>query len=115
MARCPSIKLIIGSLLIVLIVIQLLNSFKVNEGFGALDVPSGNAIVDPPVNALDANEGFRKVLSYLSKNPKDSGAFLNFLKTSFFTESAKFNSDINYAGLQEKWKGGTFKDKSTDV
>ena len=82
---------------------------------GALDIPSGNAIVDPPVNAVEANEGFRKVLSYLSKNPKDSSEFLNFVKTSFFTGPAQFNPDINYSGLQEKWKGGTFRDKSTDV
>ncbi len=116
-SRCPSIQLIIGSFLIVLIVIHLLRTFTIKEGFagGALDMPSGNDLINPPINAVEANQGFGKVLSYLAKNPKDSGAFLNFVKTSFFTESSQFNPDINYSGLQEKWKGGTFRDKSTDV
>ncbi len=86
------------------------------EGFyGVLDMPSGNALTDPPVNAIEANQGFGKVLSYLSKNPKDSSEFLNFLKSSFFTPTSQFNPDIQYSTLQEKWKGGIFRDKSTDV
>lgn len=116
MSRCPSIQLIMGSTLIVLFIVLIVRQRGVAEGFyGALDIPSGNAVVDPPVTAVEANEGFRKVLSYLSKNPKDSGEFLNFLKSSFFTQTSQFNPDIKYSTLQEKWKGGTFRDKSTDV
>ncbi len=105
-----------GSTLIVLFIVLMLRQRGVAEGFyGALDMPSGNALTDPPVNALEANQGFVKVLSYLEKNPKDSSEFLNFLKSSFFTESSQFNPDIKYSTLQEKWKGGTFRDKSTAV
>jgi hypothetical protein len=106
-----------GSTLIVLfIVLMLRQRGQQTEGFyGALDMPSGNALTEPPVNAVEANQGFGKVLSYLSKNPKDSGEFLNFLKSSFFTQTSQFNPDIQYSTLQEKWKGGIFRDKSTDV
>ncbi len=114
--HCPSIQLILISSLIVLFGILLFRQFRLKEGFyGALDVPSGNAALNPPINAVEANAGFGKVLEYLAKNPKDSSEFLNFLKSSFFTQTAQFNPDIQYSTLQEKWKGGTFKDKSTDV
>lgn len=86
------------------------------DGFqGALDMPSGNAVLNPPVTAVEANEGFRKVLAYMEKNPKDTSEFMNFLKSSFFTTSAQFNPNVNFAKATELWKGGTFRDKSTDV
>lgn len=113
--RCPSIQLIMGLTLIVLFVILMRN--RANEGFQAatLDLPSPKDLLDPPVNALEANDGFRKTLKYLQTNPTDSSAFLNFLKSSFFMESSQFNPDMNFSTAYQEWKEGRFKDKSTDV
>ena len=102
------------SSLIVLIVI--LYRRRIIDGFqGSLDMPSAKELINPPISAVEANDGFRKVLAYMETNPKNSGEFLNFLKSSFFTPSSKFNPDINFAKVSELWKGGTFRDKSTDV
>ncbi len=117
MANCPSIRLIMGSTLIVLFIVLLIDSRTPRkEGFqGVLDMPTGEAVLNPPITASEANEGFRKVLAYMEKNPKNTSEFMNFLKSSFFTSSAQFNSSVNFSSVAENWKGGTFRDKSTDV
>ena len=117
MANCPSIRLIMGSTLIVLFLVLLMDSRAARkEGFqGVLDMPKGDAILNPQITASEANDGFRKVLAYMEKNPKNTSEFMNFLKSSFFTSSAQFNPSVNFSAAVENWKGGTFRDKSTDV
>ena len=182
MGNCPSLRLIMGSTLIVLFLVLLIDSRAARkEGFyGVLDIPSGNAVLNPKispeevieaytkvlvymmnnpkdtsefmnflkssffteqsqfnqnidfvkvakrwnssndvlnqtVNAAQANEEFRKTLVFMEQTPEKSGVFLNVFKPSFFTESAQFNPNVNFANVTELWKGGTFRDKSTDV
>ncbi len=64
--------------------------------------------------ALDANQAFRSVLSYLEKSPSQD-QFYNFIKSRYFTTDSTFTTNESHlVGLKDKWRD-PFMDNTADL